>query len=133
MKLSRLSKAQKKELFRTVRYSFLEHEELLSLNSNPNFELAKEYVIEGLSVKLASTLKNAPKNPGTQISIVMRNHMKQAKEILDKVADKLETKVEGQEMKNAFGEMLKKIVTKKPDGTNPPNPYLQKTNFNNMY
>ena len=86
-----------------MRYSFLEHEELLSLNSNKNFELAKEYVIEGLSVKLTSTLKNPPKNPSTQISTEMRNHMKKAKEILVKVGDKLETKVEGQEMKNAVG------------------------------
>jgi hypothetical protein len=52
-----LSKAEKKELFKTVRYSFLEHEELLLLTTNPVFELAKEYVIEGLSVKLASTSK----------------------------------------------------------------------------
>jgi predicted RNA-binding protein with RPS1 domain len=107
-----------------VRYSFLEHEELLALNSNKNFEIAKEYVIEGLSVKLESTLKVPPKTPGvTQISTVMRNHMKQAKEILNKVGDKLEVKVEGQEMKNALGDNLKKIL-KQPDGTNLPNPYL---------
>jgi hypothetical protein len=70
-----------------VRYSFLDQEELLGLNSNPIFELAKEYVIEGLSVKLASSLSVTPKNPGTQISTLMRNHMKQAKEILGKFGD----------------------------------------------
>jgi type I site-specific restriction endonuclease len=55
LQLKRLSKAEKKELFKTVRYSFLEHEELLKLTANPVFELAKEFVIEGLSVKLASS------------------------------------------------------------------------------
>ena len=82
---------------------------------NPNFELAKEYVIEGLSVKLASSLTVAPKNPGTQISTVMRNHMKKAKEIIGKVSDNLEVKVVGQEWKNAGN--LEKPVTKQPDGT----------------
>jgi hypothetical protein len=40
------------------------------------------------------------------------------------------TKVEGEVTKNA--DLLKEL-TKQPDGTNPPDPYLQKTNFNNMY
>ena len=85
LKLKRLSKAERKDLFKTVRYSFLEHEQLLTLTTNPIFELAKEFVIEGLSVKLSSTAKDSPKNPLTQISTVMRTHMKQASEARDKL------------------------------------------------
>ena len=52
LKLKRLSKAQKIELFKTIRFSFMKHEELLALTMNPTFELAKQYIIEGLSVRL---------------------------------------------------------------------------------
>ncbi len=36
--VKRLSKAQKTELLKTIRYGFLHHEELLSLASNPLFD-----------------------------------------------------------------------------------------------
>jgi hypothetical protein len=52
LKLKRLSKAQKIELFKTIRFSFMKHEDLLALTMNPTFELAKQYIIEGLSVRL---------------------------------------------------------------------------------
>lgn len=52
MKLVRLSKTQKKELFRTIRYSFCRHEDLLLLTQNKVFELAKDFIVEGLSARL---------------------------------------------------------------------------------
>jgi len=52
LKLKRLSAAEKTELFKTIRFSFMKHEELLALTMNPTFELAKQCVIEGLSVRL---------------------------------------------------------------------------------
>jgi len=54
LKLCRLSKAQKIELFSTIRYSFMKHEDLIALTMNKAFDLAKDYVLEGLSVRLNS-------------------------------------------------------------------------------
>lgn len=50
--MKRLTKDEKIELFKTVRYSYLSHENLISLTSNKTFELAKDFVLEGLSLKL---------------------------------------------------------------------------------
>lgn len=63
-------------------------------------------MIEGLSVKLSSTSKNAPKNPLTQISTVMRTHMKQATDAKGKLAEKLGEKVAMQEVKNDLGHAI---------------------------
>ena len=52
LKLCRLTKAEKKELFKTIRYSYMKHEDLLALTADPVFALAKEYIIQGLSVRL---------------------------------------------------------------------------------
>jgi hypothetical protein len=41
LKLQRLTKAQKIALFKTIRFSFMKHEDLLALTMNPVFELAK--------------------------------------------------------------------------------------------
>lgn len=50
--LKRLSKEEKKELFRAIRFSYLHHEELLKLAADPEFELAKDFIVEGLTYKL---------------------------------------------------------------------------------
>lgn len=50
--MKRLTKDEKIELFKTVRYSYLSHENLISLTGNKTFELAKDFVLEGLSLKL---------------------------------------------------------------------------------
>ncbi len=50
--MKRLSKQQKTDLFRTIRFSFLHHEQLLSMTQNPMFELAKNFIVEGLTYKL---------------------------------------------------------------------------------
>ena len=41
LKLKRLTKDQKVELFKTIRFSFMKHEDLLALTTNKTFELAK--------------------------------------------------------------------------------------------
>lgn len=56
--LKRLSKEQKKELFRAIRFSYLHHEELLKLAADPVFELAKDFIVEGLTYKLDQREKN---------------------------------------------------------------------------
>jgi hypothetical protein len=50
--LKRLTKEQKKELFKAIRFSYLHHEELLKLAADPVFELAKDFIVEGLTYKL---------------------------------------------------------------------------------
>ena len=52
VQLKRLTKDEKIDLFKTVRYSYLSHENLISLTGNKTFELAKDFVLEGLSLKL---------------------------------------------------------------------------------
>jgi len=52
--VKRLTKTQKADLFKTIRYGFLHHDELLALTMNPTFELAKNFIVEGLSVRLNS-------------------------------------------------------------------------------
>ena len=47
-----MTKDEKIDLFKTVRYSYLSHENLISLTGNKTFELAKDFVLEGLSLKL---------------------------------------------------------------------------------
>ena len=47
-------------LFKTIRFSYLKHEDLFSLSMNPMFELAKNFIVEGLSVRL-DTYENAQK------------------------------------------------------------------------
>lgn len=65
LKLQRLSKEQKKGLFKTLRYSYCKHEDLLALTTNKTFELAKDFIVEGLSVRL-NPFENAIK---TELSI----------------------------------------------------------------
>jgi hypothetical protein len=47
-----LTKAQKDELFKVIRYPHLHHDELLKLSKNPIFASAKDYVMQGLSHRL---------------------------------------------------------------------------------
>jgi hypothetical protein len=45
-------------LFRSIRFSYLHHEELLKLAADPEFELAKDFIVEGLTYKLNEREKN---------------------------------------------------------------------------
>jgi hypothetical protein len=48
-------------LFLTIRYSYCKHEDLLQLTTNKVFEEAKDYIVEGLSVRL-NPFENAIKS-----------------------------------------------------------------------
>lgn len=50
--LKRLNKEEKAKLFKEIRWGFLKHQELLQLRQNEIFELAKNLIVEGLSVRL---------------------------------------------------------------------------------
>lgn len=50
----RLNKEQRKELFKTIRFSYLHHEKLLAMTADPLFELAKNFIVEGLTYKLSA-------------------------------------------------------------------------------
>jgi hypothetical protein len=50
--VKRLTKDEKAELFKTIRYGYLKNDELLALAANPMFELAKNFIVEGLAAKL---------------------------------------------------------------------------------
>jgi hypothetical protein len=53
LKVKRVSKEQKDKIFKAIRYSHLQHAELMSLGKNPRFESeAKDYIMQGLSFKL---------------------------------------------------------------------------------
>ena len=49
-----LTDAEKEEIFKTIRFSFMTHQQLLSLLSEPVFEAAKEFIREGISFRLIS-------------------------------------------------------------------------------
>jgi BTB And C-terminal Kelch len=57
--VKRLNKAQRTELFKTIRYSYLHHEQLLQMTMNPMFELAKNFIVEGLTYKIDQKEKNS--------------------------------------------------------------------------
>jgi len=55
LKLKRLSKVEKLDLFKSIRFGYLHQDELLSMNANPMYDLAKGLIVEGLSVRLDPT------------------------------------------------------------------------------
>ena len=48
----KLTDEQKERIFRCIRYSYLTQECLLKLSTDPDFALAKEYIVQGLACKL---------------------------------------------------------------------------------
>ena len=53
LNLQRLTKVQKDLLFKAIRYSHLQHAQLIELGKNSYFESgAKDYIMEGLSFRL---------------------------------------------------------------------------------
>lgn len=52
LELSRLNKEQRKDLFKVVRYSYLPNEDLVKASQNKVFEEAKDFIVEGLSIRL---------------------------------------------------------------------------------
>jgi hypothetical protein len=68
LSLKRLNREQRKELFKCIRYSYLHHERLLQLTADPLFELAKNFIVEGLTHKLGAK-DGAPINHKLEINI----------------------------------------------------------------
>ena len=52
LKMSRLKKQEKKDLYGCVRFVHMGHEELVALSSDAKYAIASEYVTEALSYKL---------------------------------------------------------------------------------
>ncbi len=96
LKLKRLTKAQKVELFKTIRYAYLHHEQLLAMTANPIFELAKNFIVEGLAFKLdPKTLKKDP-----QINVEPRVYYETPSKKKD------EEKKEDNKLSNLFNQAL---------------------------
>jgi hypothetical protein len=52
LKMSRLTKAEKKDLYGCVRFVHMPHEELIGLSVNEKYAVCREYITEALSFKL---------------------------------------------------------------------------------
>lgn len=52
MRIKGLRSTDKRELFKTIRYAFISHAELLKCSRDPIFDEAKEYLVEGLTYKI---------------------------------------------------------------------------------
>ena len=63
-----LTDADKKSIFGAIRFSFMTHDELLKLMQNPDFILAKDMIMQGLSCKL----NNYEVSAGTDLLINLR-------------------------------------------------------------
>jgi len=52
MRVKGLRPEEKRELFKTIRYAFLTHQELLKCSRDPIFDEAKDFLVEGLTYKI---------------------------------------------------------------------------------
>ena len=52
MRIKGLRPSEKREIFKTIRYAFISHAELLKCSRDPLFHEAKEYLVEGLTYKI---------------------------------------------------------------------------------
>lgn len=52
MRVRGLRSEDKREIFKTIRYAFISHAELLKCSRDPLFNEAKEYLVEGLTYKI---------------------------------------------------------------------------------
>lgn len=71
----------------------MKHEDLLSLTANKTFELAKDFIVEGLSVKL-NKHENA-KQEDHKINVSMRAHLKKKADKEKAEKDKVSAAVGG--------------------------------------
>ena len=72
MRIRGLRPNDKRELFKTVRFAFLTHQELLQASRDPLFHEAKEYLVEGLTYKIEP--EEVLGKEETVISLVPRVH-----------------------------------------------------------
>jgi len=59
--MKRLSKAEKKQIYQTVRFVHMSHEELIKLQTDAKYAIAKDQLVEALSFKL-NNYENAIKD-----------------------------------------------------------------------
>lgn len=52
LEMRRLSKAERKKLYQTIRFVHMSHEELIKLQSDSKYDIAKDQLLEALSFKL---------------------------------------------------------------------------------
>lgn len=52
--MSPLYAAEKIKIFKAIRWSFMSHEQLISCSKDKDFELAKNFILEGLSMRLTN-------------------------------------------------------------------------------
>lgn len=48
----RLTRDQRRQLFLALKYNYMKHDDLIRTSMNPNFEEAKDFIMEGLSFRL---------------------------------------------------------------------------------
>lgn len=48
----RLTKDQRRQLYLAIKYNYMKHDDLIRTSMNPNFEEAKDFIMEGLSYRL---------------------------------------------------------------------------------
>lgn len=114
LKLNRLNKEEKKELFHSIRYSFVKHEDLIALTTNKTFELAKDYIVEGLSVRLN------PFESGIKTDLKINTEPRSNKDPNEFMNAEAAPKDGG----SNYASVIDKSH---------PNPYLRKSNFDNYY
>lgn len=74
MRVRGMRPEDKRELFKTVRFAFLTHQELLHCSRDPLFHEAKEYLVEGLTYKIEP--EEVLGKDETVISLIPRVHYK---------------------------------------------------------
>lgn len=50
--VKKLKEEEKDRLFKAIHYAYLKHEDLVETSLNPNFQPAKDYIMQGLSYRL---------------------------------------------------------------------------------
>eukprot|EP00826_Nyctotherus_ovalis_P004999 TRINITY_DN1110_c0_g8_i1.p1 TRINITY_DN1110_c0_g8~~TRINITY_DN1110_c0_g8_i1.p1 ORF type:complete len:253 (+),score=62.75 TRINITY_DN1110_c0_g8_i1:155-913(+) len=69
-RIKRLANEEKLELLRCIRYSHLEHKELLTIVNDPTFTLAKDFILQGLSLRL-NRYETLPDNKNWDIKYIL--------------------------------------------------------------
>jgi len=54
LEITKLSDSEKLQLLQTIKWPYLSHEELLKASTNPVISIAKDLIVEGLSIQLSS-------------------------------------------------------------------------------
>lgn len=93
-----LTNKEKQNIFSTIRYSYIPHEELLKLSVDPEFAEARELVIQGLSCRLDNYETAAAKDIAINLEPRLRYRVDEEHEQEHEgtISTKLASKVAGQ-------------------------------------